>query len=318
MDLSEERNNMEHAQMTEQGDCSKFSGIIPHYCKRDPIVVDLLPGTPHNQQRCTCDTRNFGCCHGFSIFRFSSGAFVTIFIFLFSTLVLEAYDSFDPKGNITVKWDVSEYVATVTIFNYHQYRHIEAPSCVRLPHDAIMTFIIQQAGRWDGRGQAKNKRDPAVVDLLPGTPYNQQSANCCKGGVINSLVQDPGKAISSFQLSVGGAGTTIRTVRLPKSFTLKTPDPGYTCGLAKIVEPSKFVSEDGRRVTQAMSKIHFSFISSSAFDLESHMHILTVPMELKKLLHAVSPSQPSKRITPLYRVPKMQLWLPQDQWKLCR
>ncbi|KAH0745549.1 hypothetical protein KY285_007206 [Solanum tuberosum] len=62
-----------------------------------------------------------------------------------------------------------------------------------------------------------SKRNPAVVDLLPGTPYNQQSANCCKGGVINSLVQDLGKAISSFQLSVGGAGTTNRTVRLPLS-----------------------------------------------------------------------------------------------------
>ncbi|KAG5575022.1 hypothetical protein H5410_055156 [Solanum commersonii] len=178
-------------------------------------------------------------------------------LFRWATLkMMEAYDSFDPNGNITVKWDVSDW----------------------LPDGYVELRTI-----------------------------NRSSANCCKGGVISSLVQDGGKAISSFQLSVGGAGTTNRT----------TPGPGYTCGLAKIVEPSKFVSEDGRRVTQAMSKIHFSFISSSAFDLERHMHILTVPIELKKLLHAVSPSQPSKR-TPLYHVPKMQLWLPQDQWKLCR
>lgn len=98
------------------------------------------------------------------------------------------------------------------------------------------------------------KKDPTVVDLLPGTPYNQQIANCCKGGVLNSWVQDPATAVSSFQLTVGSAGTSNKTVRLPKNFTLKAPGPGYTCGPAKIVKPSKFKSPDKRRVTQALSK----------------------------------------------------------------
>lgn len=98
------------------------------------------------------------------------------------------------------------------------------------------------------------KKSPTVVDLLPGIPYNQQTANCCKGGVISSWAQDPANAASSFQLSVGSAGTSNKTVRLPKNFTLKAPGPGYTCARAKIVKPTRFMSTDKRRITQALSK----------------------------------------------------------------
>lgn len=104
------------------------------------------------------------------------------------------------------------------------------------------------------------KKDPTIVDLLLGTPYNQQIANCCKGGVINSWAQDPDNAASSFQVSVGQAGTTNKTVRVPKNFTLKAPGPGYTCGVAKIVRPSKFITKDGRRTTQALSKLFAIYI----------------------------------------------------------
>jgi len=76
----------------------------------------------------------------------------------------------------------------------------------------------------------------------------------CKGGVLSSWTQDPANAASSFQLSVGAAGTSIKTVRMPKNFTLKAPGPGYTCGVATIVKPSKFFTTDKRRVTQALSK----------------------------------------------------------------
>lgn len=98
------------------------------------------------------------------------------------------------------------------------------------------------------------KKNPTVVDLLPGTPYNQQVANCCKGGVLSSWVQDPANAVGSFQLSVGASGTSNKTVRAPKNFTLKAPGPGYTCGRARTVKPSRFLSADKRRVTQALSK----------------------------------------------------------------
>ncbi|KAK6128161.1 hypothetical protein DH2020_038091 [Rehmannia glutinosa] len=110
------------------------------------------------------------------------------------------------------------------------------------------------------------KKNPTVVDLLPGAPYDQQIVNCCKGGVISSWVQDPSNAASSFQVSVGQAGTTNKTVRLPKNFTLLTPGPGYTCGSAKIVEPTKFTTPDKRRITQVPTqKTPTCCVSLSAF-----------------------------------------------------
>jgi hypothetical protein len=105
------------------------------------------------------------------------------------------------------------------------------------------------------------------VDLLPGTPYNMQVANCCKGGVLGAWARDPENAVASFQVGVGQAGKSDRTVRVPKHFTLKAPGPGYTCGPAKLVRPTKFASPDGRRTTQAHSKIRSSFF----------LHVLIIP-----------------------------------------
>jgi hypothetical protein len=95
-------------------------------------------------------------------------------------------------------------------------------------------------------------KSPTVVDLMPGTPYNQQVANCCRGGVISAYGQDPATSVAAFQVTVGNAGTSAQTVLLPKNFTLNTPGPGYTCSDAKVVKPSQFISEDGRRHTQVL------------------------------------------------------------------
>ncbi|XP_073288848.1 protein COBRA-like isoform X2 [Primulina huaijiensis] len=193
-----------------------------------------------------------------------------ILLFLFIScfcFTSTAYDSLDPNGNITIKWDVISwtpdgYVAVVTMFNFQQYRHIQAPGWTLgwtwAKKEVIWSMMGGQAteqgdcSKYKGNVPHCCKKDPTIVDLLPGTPYNQQIANCCKGGVINSWVQDPTNAASSFQVSVGAAGTTNKTVRVPKNFTLKAPGPGYTCGPAKIVKPTKYVTADGRRVTQAM------------------------------------------------------------------
>jgi hypothetical protein len=94
---------------------------------------------------------------------------------------------------------------------------------------------------------------PAVVDLLPGVPYNQQIANCCRGGVVSAYGQDPSASVAAFQISVGQAGTTNRTVKVPKNFTLLGPGPGYTCGPAKVVPSTVFLTADHRRKTQALS-----------------------------------------------------------------
>ena len=105
------------------------------------------------------------------------------------------------------------------------------------------------------------EKTPTVVDLLPGVPYNQQIANCCKAGVVAAWGQDPAGSVSSFQVSVGQAGTSNKTVKLPKNFTLLGPGPGYTCGPAKIVPSTIYLTPDHRRKTQAMSMslLHWSF-----------------------------------------------------------
>uniref|UniRef100_A0A0E0KJ61 COBRA-like protein n=1 Tax=Oryza punctata TaxID=4537 RepID=A0A0E0KJ61_ORYPU len=179
----------------------------------------------------------------------------------------EAYDSLDPNGNITIKWDVMQwtpdgYVAVVTMFNFQQFRHIQAPGWqlgwTWAKKEVIWSMVGAQTteqgdcSKFKGNTPHCCKKDPTIVDLLPGTPYNMQIANCCKAGVINTFNQDPSNAASSFQISVGLAGTTNKTVKLPKNFTLKAPGPGYTCGRAMIVRPTKFFTNDGRRATQAL------------------------------------------------------------------
>ncbi|XP_057953249.1 COBRA-like protein 1 [Malania oleifera] len=197
-------------------------------------------------------------------------ACIALLLFLLSCSCFtstEAYDALDPNGNITIKWDIMSwtpdgYLAVVTMYNFQQYRHIQSPGWslqwTWAKKEVIWNMVGGQTTEQGDCSRFKSsiphccKKNPTVVDLLPGTPYNQQIANCCKGGVISSWVQDPPNAISAFQISVGSAGTTNKTVKLPKNFTLSAPGPGYTCGPAKIVRPSKFVSQDGRRVTQAL------------------------------------------------------------------
>nr|GMC75395.1 protein COBRA-like [Ipomoea batatas] len=184
----------------------------------------------------------------------------------------DAYDPLDPNGNITIKWDVISwtpdgYLAMVSINNFQRYRHIQAPGW-RLgwtwaKKEIIWDMVGGQATEQGDCSKFKMniphccKKDPTIVDLMPGTPYNKQVANCCRGGVLNSWVQDAETSVSAFQISVGQAGTTNKTVRLPKNFTLKAPGPGYTCGPAKTVTPTKFVTPDKRRTTQAMSKFSY-------------------------------------------------------------
>ncbi|GKU95120.1 hypothetical protein SLEP1_g8520 [Rubroshorea leprosula] len=178
-----------------------------------------------------------------------------------------AYDTLDPNGNITIKWDIMSwtpdgYVAVVTMTNFQMYRHIMSPGWtlgwVWAKKEVIWSMVGAQAtdqgdcSKFKGNIPHCCKRNPTVVDLLPGVPYNQQIANCCKGGVVASRGQDPSSAVSAFQLSVGLAGTSNKTVRLPKNFTLLGPGPGYTCSQAKIVPSTIFLSADGRRKTQAL------------------------------------------------------------------
>ncbi|KAJ4762944.1 hypothetical protein LUZ62_028004 [Rhynchospora pubera] len=184
---------------------------------------------------------------------------------LFSYAV--AYDPLDPNGNITIKWDVISwtpdgYVAAVTMNNFQMYRQIMSPGWTLgwswAKKEVIWSMVGAQATEQGDCSKFKGniphccKRTPTVVDLLPGVPYNQQIANCCKGGVIAAYGQDPAAAVSAFQVSVGLAGTTNKTVKLPKNFTLLGPGLGYTCGPAKIVPSTVYWTPDHRRKTQAL------------------------------------------------------------------
>ncbi|KAH7852397.1 hypothetical protein Vadar_024324 [Vaccinium darrowii] len=202
------------------------------------------------------------------ITKFTTFSIVLVFLLSsFSFTSTDAFDPLDPNGNITIKWDVISwtadgYVAVVTIFNFQQFRHIQAPGWLLgwtwAKKEIIWSMVGGQAtqqgdcSKYKGNIPHSCMKTPTIVDLLPGTPYNQQIANCCRGGVIDAWAQDPANSASSFQISVGASGTTNTTVRVPKNFTLRAPGPGYTCGPAAIVTPTKFVSSDGRRVTQAM------------------------------------------------------------------
>ncbi|CAN1311931.1 Protein COBRA [Linum perenne] len=106
------------------------------------------------------------------------------------------------------------------MFNFQQYRHIQAPGWTLgwswSKKEVIWNMMGAQTteqgdcSKYKGNVPHCCKKTPTVVDLLPGTPYNQQIANCCKGG------------------------------------------PGYTCGPAKVVRPTRFWTTDKRRVTQAL------------------------------------------------------------------
>ncbi|WVZ66638.1 hypothetical protein U9M48_015828 [Paspalum notatum var. saurae] len=181
--------------------------------------------------------------------------------------VAAAYDPLDPNGNITIKWDIMSwtpdgYVAVVTINNFQMYRQIMEPGWTVgwtwAKREVIWSMVGAQATEQGDCSRFKAniphccKRTPAVVDLLPGVPYNQQIANCCRGGALAAYGQDPGAAVAAFQVSVGQAGTTNRTVKVPKNFTLLGPGPGYTCGPGKIVPSTVFLTPDRRRKTQAL------------------------------------------------------------------
>lgn len=192
---------------------------------------------------------------------------ISAFFFLMMFSYTAAYDPLDPNGNITIKWDIMSwtpdgYVAVVTMHNFQMYRHIISPGWTLgwtwAKKEVIWSMVGAQTTEQGDCSKFKGniphccKKTPTVVDLLPGVPYNQQFSNCCKGGVVSSWGQDPAASVSAFQVSVGLAGTSNKTVKLPKNFTLLGPGPGYTCGIAKIVPPTNFLTPDRRRKTQAL------------------------------------------------------------------
>lgn len=101
----------------------------------------------------------------------------------------------------------------MSILNYQLFRHVEKPGW-KLQWDWCGDEVI-----WSIHGaetieqgnchRIKSttpphccKKTPQVIDLLPGAPFNMQTANCCKGGVLSSLNQDPTKAFCELGQSI--------------------------------------------------------------------------------------------------------------------
>lgn len=100
------------------------------------------------------------------------------------------------------------------------------------------------------------EKKPLIIDLLPGAPYNKQVANCCKGGVLTSMTQDPAKYLAAFQMSIGRPSFRGLLPEMPTNFSLGLP--GYTCGEPFQVPATKFLVDQGLRRTQALGNLLIS------------------------------------------------------------
>ncbi|KAL1061821.1 hypothetical protein V6Z11_D13G039100 [Gossypium hirsutum] len=188
-----------------------------------------------------------------------------IFFLLSSVSPSYGYDPLDPHGNITIKWDLLQSNpgsndVKVSILNFQLYRHIEQPGW-KMGWDWTGDEVIWamqgaeateqgNCSRFKG-GQLPHccEKSPFIVDLLPGAPYNMQTTNCCKGGILSSMIQDPSKFGAVFQMSTSAA-TDEFGFHMPENFTIGVP--GYTCAKPVQVAPSKYSSDGGRRWTQAL------------------------------------------------------------------
>ncbi|PPS18203.1 hypothetical protein GOBAR_AA02384 [Gossypium barbadense] len=196
-----------------------------------------------------------------------SANMVLILIFFFCSVSPSyGYDPLDPKGNITIKWDLLQSNSDtndvkVSLLNFQLYRHIELPGW-KLGWEWLgkeVIWSIQEAEateqgncfRFKG-GQLPYccEKKPLIVDLLPRAPYKIQTSNCCKGGVLSSMIQDPTKYAAVFQMNIGAGGVVDSDFDMPQNFSLGVP--GYTCAKPVQVAPSKYSSDGGRRWTQAL------------------------------------------------------------------
>ncbi|CAE6252178.1 unnamed protein product [Arabidopsis arenosa] len=183
---------------------------------------------------------------------------IVLLLLSFSCLIsTEALTS--NNGNITIKWDLMNwtpdgYVAVVTAYNYQKQRSVPGwKMSWRWTRKEVIWNMFGAKTTQQGdcsmfKGNIPHScvRKPTVVDLLPGTPFNQQIANCCKSGVLKPGLE------SAFQLSVGNAGNSVKTARMPANFIFTAPKQQYICGPSKNVRPTRFITADKRRTTTAL------------------------------------------------------------------
>ncbi|KAG5391720.1 hypothetical protein IGI04_021683 [Brassica rapa subsp. trilocularis] len=192
---------------------------------------------------------------------------VTIILFTISS-TSHGYDPLDPFGKITIKWDLllsspGHHTVQVKLENMQEYRHIDKPGWKLSWHWESKQVI------WDMRGAETTEqgncsafassgtlphcclRRPTIVDLLPGSPFNSQVSNCCRGGVLTSMSQDHTNHVSVFHMTIGSFPDDSGEFTMPSNFDIGVP--GYSCDNATSVAPTKYSTDKGRRKTQALA-----------------------------------------------------------------
>ncbi|KAG8082834.1 hypothetical protein GUJ93_ZPchr0014g46940 [Zizania palustris] len=176
---------------------------------------------------------------------------------ILSVILADAYDPVDPKGNIVITWDFVSiqdvYGVMVSIHNNQLYRHIEQPGwrlSWRWHGDEVIWGATGAEATEQGdchriRGLVRPhccEKRPVMVDLPPNTPYTNQVANCCRGGVLSSVMQNNRTATAAFQIVVGSYrhatyhdGT--KGPALPTNFGIGVP--GYSCSNATKVNATR-------------------------------------------------------------------------------
>ncbi|XP_058103709.1 protein COBRA-like [Magnolia sinica] len=196
---------------------------------------------------------------------FHFSLFLSLTATIFSSVI--CYDRHDPRGNITVRWDILSwtpdgYLAVVNITNYQRYRPVQAPgwqlSWTWSKREVIWNVLGAtttnqgDCSKYKANVPSSCEKRPTIVDLTAGAPLINQIEGCCRGGTLTAREEDMETSTAGFQLAVGEAGTTNATVALPHNFTLQAPREGYTCGSARVVDPTRFLTFDRNRFTQAL------------------------------------------------------------------
>ncbi|KAF8377011.1 hypothetical protein HHK36_030383 [Tetracentron sinense] len=160
----------------------------------------------------------------------------------------------------------------VSIFNLQQYRHVDRPGWKLgwewRGDEAIWRMTGAEATEqgncsWFRGAELPHscEKMPVITDLLPGAPYHLQVSDCCKGGVLFSMMQNPLWNKASFKMEIMKAPLHNNTkLMIPKNFSIGLP--GYTCGSPFEVAPSKYRAGGARRWMQAFLSWNITCIYS--------------------------------------------------------
>ncbi|CAK8569341.1 unnamed protein product [Lathyrus sativus] len=186
-------------------------------------------------------------------------------ILLLSTLytLSDCYDPLDPNGNFSITFDINNrldngYLATVTLQNYHQYRHVDKPGWKLGWTWANNEVIWSMSGAIaTDRGDCSSysgsqmphscKKDPIIVDISPDVTQNR-SVRCCRGGRLSARAIDSLSSLTSFELEVRNLDQKENSIgQAPKNVTFMAPGPGYTCSPFMVTDPSVSLDLGGVR-----------------------------------------------------------------------